>query len=218
MAKLITNAKDIATAETSDLVFTYNELEGKSVKKFENRTTAERKVEMAILAAGDRAAHRGTKVGVAPKIEDGKASAEASAEAGAEDTTEAVETPKATKADKPTAAKEKAPKAPKAAKEKAPKAAKEPKAPKAPKAAKEPKAPKAPKEPKAPHDTLVSITEAGRTAEGIRAASFRGLILASIVDAGSISKSHLVAKHQAYTADVVCKFKRLGLVTETVIS
>jgi hypothetical protein len=206
MAKLITNAKDIATAETADLVFTYNELEGKSIKKFESRSTAERRTEMAILAAKDRAGHRGVKVGEQPKAEDGKVNAKDKPKAA----TKAVETPKAPKADKPTAKVDKTPKAPKAAKE--------PKAPKEPKAAvgyiaKEDRTPNGPRGVKG--CKTITATALGKGETGIRGDSFRGQILESIINNPGISKDELVAEHGAYTADVVCKFKRLGYITET---
>lgn len=67
MAKIITKVADIAGADTADLVSTYNALTGKSVKKFENRTVAERRVEMAILAAKDADGKTGVPKGQEPQ-------------------------------------------------------------------------------------------------------------------------------------------------------
>lgn len=66
MAKLITDAAQIKDADTSDLVHTYNALTGKAVKRFENRAIAERRVEMAILAAKDADAKTGLPRGQEP--------------------------------------------------------------------------------------------------------------------------------------------------------
>ncbi len=102
-------------------------------------------------------------------------------------------------------------KAPKVPKE--PKVPKVPKEPKAPKVAKEPKV-KAVKEPKAPK--MLFITELGLGDCGVKMSTFRGQILQTIRDAGTAgaNKAQVVAKHALYTADVVCKFKRLGFITE----
>lgn len=64
---IITKAAQIAEASTADLVETYNHFTGSSIKKFENRTIAERRVEMALLAATDRGAHAGVKPGREPE-------------------------------------------------------------------------------------------------------------------------------------------------------
>lgn len=112
-ALLITEQSQIAEAPTATLVATYNHLEGKSIKAFENRAVAERRVAMAILAAKDRAGHKGTQPNAAPKTLD-----------GAETASKEVKAPKVAEAVKAA---------------KVPKVAKEPKAPKAPK---EPKAPR----------------------------------------------------------------------------
>jgi hypothetical protein len=183
MAKLITTQNAIADADTADLVYTYNTLEGKSIKKFETRETAERRVAMAILAAENRAGHKGVKPNEAPKAIDGL--------------TSKAKEPQSV-ATKPTDA----PKAP---------AGKNAKASKV-------KAPKAPKEPKAPAATKVlTITAAGSVECGVRAGTFRGQILQSIREAGDagMAKDTVVALHGKYTADVVCKFKRLGFITES---
>jgi hypothetical protein len=67
MATLITSVAAIATAETGDLVFTYNQLTGKSIKKFETRAIGERRVEMAILAAKDADGKTGIPKGAEPQ-------------------------------------------------------------------------------------------------------------------------------------------------------
>lgn len=64
---IIRKAADIREATTADLVETYNHFTPHApIKKFENRTVAERRVEMALLAATDRAAHAGVPRGQAP--------------------------------------------------------------------------------------------------------------------------------------------------------
>ena len=67
MPKLIRSQKDIPDASTEDLVFTYNELTGKTIKKFSSRGAGEAQVANAILAAEDAAGHRGVAKGEKPK-------------------------------------------------------------------------------------------------------------------------------------------------------
>lgn len=67
MPKLIADVQAIKEADAADLVHTYNQLTGKSVKKFENRTIAERRVEMALLAAKDADAKTGLPKGSEPQ-------------------------------------------------------------------------------------------------------------------------------------------------------
>ena len=59
MSNIIRDRALVATASTADLVATYNALTGNNVERFSTRTIAERRVEMAIMAAEDAAAHRG---------------------------------------------------------------------------------------------------------------------------------------------------------------
>lgn len=63
---VIRKAADIAAASSADLVETYNALTGSSIKKFETRKIAERRVEMALLAATDAAGHAGVAPNTAP--------------------------------------------------------------------------------------------------------------------------------------------------------
>lgn len=56
---IIRSAAEIAGASMAQLVATYNAMTGKAIKKFENRTVAERRVEMALLSATDAAGHAG---------------------------------------------------------------------------------------------------------------------------------------------------------------
>lgn len=63
---IIRNQSDIAEASTADLVETYNALVGKSIKKFENRSIAEARTRMAILAAENAAGHAGVTKGECP--------------------------------------------------------------------------------------------------------------------------------------------------------
>ena len=194
MAKLITTQNAIADADTADLVHTYNTLEGKSIKKFETRETGERRVAMAILAAENRAGHKGVKANEAPKAVDGLVGDDKAPQSVA---TKAMGAPKASNG--------------KNAKAPAPKASKAPKV-------KAPKAPRASKVLKAPTGIKVlTITAAGVAECGIRAGTFRGQILQSLREGGDsgVSKEAVIALHGKYTADVVCKFKRLGFITES---
>ena len=72
------------------------------------------------------------------------------------------------------------------------------------------KAPKAPKGIKSLTATALALSPEMT----IRADSFRGQILATIVAEPGISKAVVIAKHKKYTHDVICKFKRLGLIIE----
>lgn len=65
---ILKDAKGIADAQMNDLVETYNALTGKSIKKFENRAIAERRVEMAMLASKDADAHTGVPKNGEPKV------------------------------------------------------------------------------------------------------------------------------------------------------
>jgi len=51
MANLITDVAQIEDASTEDLLYTYNQLTGGSVKRFSTREVAKRRVEMAMLSA-----------------------------------------------------------------------------------------------------------------------------------------------------------------------
>ena len=91
------------------------------------------------------------------------------------------------------------------------------------KAVKEPKAKadkpvKAVKEPKAPKvktvKTLTATALATSPEMSVRPDSFRGQILATIIANPGISKANVIAKHESYTHDVICKFKAMGLVEE----
>ena len=88
------------------------------------------------------------------------------------------------------------------------------------KAVKEPKAPKVKtvKEPKAPKvktvKTLTATALATSPEMSVRPDSFRGQILATIIANPGISKADVIAKHESYTHDVICKFKAMGLVEE----
>ena len=75
---------------------------------------------------------------------------------------------------------------------------------------------KAEKVPKAPKGikSLTATALALSPEMTIRADSFRGQILATIVAEPGISKAVVIAKHERYTHDVICKFRRLGLIVE----
>ena len=68
---IITSQTEIADATTSTLVATYNHFTGKSIKAFETRAIAERRVAMTLLAAQDLAGHRGTAPNEAPNVLNG---------------------------------------------------------------------------------------------------------------------------------------------------
>ena len=59
MTNIIRDRALVATASTADLIATYNALTGNSVDRFSTRAIAERRTDMAIMAAEDAAAHRG---------------------------------------------------------------------------------------------------------------------------------------------------------------
>lgn len=201
MSKLITNQNDITDAETADLVFTYNELEGKSITKFESRGAAERRVANAILAAADRAGHKGVKAGKEPQVADGKASKNE-----AKQDQKPVADGKVTKGTKEVAQKAAAKASKQAQVESGAKNKADTKA----------KAPKAPKKPKGVK--VMTATDLASTQTGLRPDSFRGQILQTIIDNPGMAKSAIVEHHGAYTADVLCKFKRLGFITEKVVA
>lgn len=67
MSNILRKASEIREASMSDLVATYNAYADKPVKKFENRAVAERRVEMILLSAKDRAAHAGVPKGAEPQ-------------------------------------------------------------------------------------------------------------------------------------------------------
>ena len=58
----------VETTTMADLVETYNALSGKSIKKFETREIAVRRVEMAMLSAKDRDGHTGVPAGTDPVV------------------------------------------------------------------------------------------------------------------------------------------------------
>jgi hypothetical protein len=62
-ANVITSQDKIAEAPTSALVATYNWLTGKTISRFSSRGAGEAQVANAILAAADRAAHKGVPKG-----------------------------------------------------------------------------------------------------------------------------------------------------------
>ncbi len=63
MEEIIRSQAEIAGASTQVLVNTYNQLTGKQIKKFENRSIAENKVANAILSAAMEAGHLGVPKG-----------------------------------------------------------------------------------------------------------------------------------------------------------
>ena len=65
---ILRNPNHIATAEMADLLETYNALTGNAVERFESRAVAERRTEMAMLAARDAAGHAGVPRGVEPEV------------------------------------------------------------------------------------------------------------------------------------------------------
>lgn len=64
---IIRKQNDIAAASNADLVETFNELTGKSIKKFESRAIAEVRVANAILSAQNAAGHVGVPKGTDPE-------------------------------------------------------------------------------------------------------------------------------------------------------
>lgn len=63
---IIRNRADVASASTADLIATYNALTGNEVERFSSRAVAERRVDMALMAAEDAAAHQGVPKGSDP--------------------------------------------------------------------------------------------------------------------------------------------------------
>lgn len=59
MSNIIRDRALVATASTADLIATYNALTGNNVERFSTRAIAERRTDMAIMAAEDAAGHRG---------------------------------------------------------------------------------------------------------------------------------------------------------------
>jgi len=59
MTNIIRDRALVAAASTADLVATYNALTGNAVERFSSRAIAERRTDMAIMAAEDAAGHRG---------------------------------------------------------------------------------------------------------------------------------------------------------------
>ena len=60
---IIRNRADVSAASTADLVATYNALTGNAVERFSSRAIAERRVDMALMAAEDAAGHLGVPKG-----------------------------------------------------------------------------------------------------------------------------------------------------------
>lgn len=68
---IIANPMALRDATDADLLQTYNKLTGNKLKKFSSRAVGERLVEMALLAAKDRAGHKGVPRGAEPDPLDG---------------------------------------------------------------------------------------------------------------------------------------------------
>lgn len=66
MPTLIRSQKDIASATTADLVYSYNAFTGKSISRFSSRGAGESQLANAILAAENAAAQLGVKKGAKP--------------------------------------------------------------------------------------------------------------------------------------------------------
>lgn len=66
MTTILRNRSELANASTADLITTYNALTGNSVERFSTRDVAIRRVDMALMAAEDAAAHRGIPQGSTP--------------------------------------------------------------------------------------------------------------------------------------------------------
>ena len=60
---IIRNRADVSAASTADLIATYNALTGNAVERFSSRAIAERRVDMALMAAEDAAGHLGVPKG-----------------------------------------------------------------------------------------------------------------------------------------------------------
>lgn len=65
---IITLPARIAEATAADLILTFNALTGCSVESFDSRAIAERRVEMAILAAKDADARTGVPKNTDPRV------------------------------------------------------------------------------------------------------------------------------------------------------
>jgi hypothetical protein len=81
---IIRNRADVSAASTADLIATYNALTGNAVERFSSRAIAERRVDMALMAAEDAAGHLGVPKGsdaVAMTKEELEAAQEPAAEA-----------------------------------------------------------------------------------------------------------------------------------------
>lgn len=65
---ILRNQADISTADMEDLIETYNALTGNEVEQFQSRAIAERRTEMAMLAARDAAGHAGVPKGIEPQV------------------------------------------------------------------------------------------------------------------------------------------------------
>jgi hypothetical protein len=65
---ILRKQSDIHDADMADLLETYNALTGNAVERFESRAIAERRTEMAMLAARDAAGHAGVPKGVEPEV------------------------------------------------------------------------------------------------------------------------------------------------------
>jgi hypothetical protein len=65
---ILRNQADLATADMADLIETYNALTGNAVEQFQSRAIAERRTEMAMLAAKDAAGHAGVPKGSEPQV------------------------------------------------------------------------------------------------------------------------------------------------------
>lgn len=65
---ILRKQSDIHDADMADLIETYNALTGNAVERFESRTIARRRTEMAMLAAKDAAGHAGVPRGAEPEV------------------------------------------------------------------------------------------------------------------------------------------------------
>jgi hypothetical protein len=65
---ILRSPNTLATASMEDLIETYNALTGNAVEQFQSRAIAERRTEMAMLAAKDAAGHAGVPKGSEPQV------------------------------------------------------------------------------------------------------------------------------------------------------
>jgi hypothetical protein len=65
---ILRNPNALAAASMEDLIETYNALTGNAVEQFQSRAIAERRTEMAMLAAKDAAGHAGVPKGIDPEV------------------------------------------------------------------------------------------------------------------------------------------------------